>query len=102
MITHIPLNVHPNPKRVLIIGGGDGGVAREAASHPCVEHVDMVEIDAMVLKVAREYLPFTACGLDHPKVTVHTADGFAFLKECVANGTKYNVIITDSTDPGGM
>lgn len=101
MITHIPLNAHPNPRRVLIIGGGDGGCAREAANHPSVEHVDLVEIDAVVLKAARDFLPFTSVGFDHPKVTVHTADGFQFLKDRVANGEKYDVIITDSTDPGG-
>lgn len=102
MITYIPINVHPNPRRVLIIGGGDGGVAREAARHPSVEHVDLVEIDRMVLDLAREYLPFIASGLDNPKVSVHVADGLAFLKEHVAVGKKYDVIITDSTDPGGM
>uniref|UniRef100_A0A5K3EEZ7 Spermidine synthase n=2 Tax=Mesocestoides corti TaxID=53468 RepID=A0A5K3EEZ7_MESCO len=102
MIANISLNVHPNPRRVLIIGGGDGGVAREVARHPCVEHIDLVEIDPLVLKVARNYLPFTACGLDHPKVTVHTADGASFLRERLTSGQKYDVIITDSTDPGGL
>ncbi|KAH9280993.1 Spermidine synthase [Echinococcus granulosus] len=101
MIAHIPLSVHPNPRRVLIIGGGDGGVAREVIRHQCVEHVDLVEIDDMVLKLSRKYLPFTASSLDHPKVSVHVADGFAFLKEHAAKGEKYDVIITDSTDPGG-
>ncbi|VDK20240.1 unnamed protein product [Taenia asiatica] len=101
MIAHIPLSVHPNPRRVLIIGGGDGGVSREVVRHQCVKHVDLVEIDGMVLNLSREYLPFTASGLDHPKVSVHVADGFAFLKEHAIKGEKYDVIITDSTDPGG-
>ncbi|KAM7541807.1 hypothetical protein Aperf_G00000017037 [Anoplocephala perfoliata] len=101
MIAYIPINVHPNPRRVLIVGGGDGGVAREAARHPSVEHVDLVEIDEMVLKLAREYLPFMASSLDDPKVSVHVANGLAFLKEEVKVGKKYDVIITDSTDPGG-
>ena len=102
MISFIPLNAHPNPRRVLIVGGGDGGVAREVARHSCVEHIDLVDIDGMVIKLSREYLPFMASGLDHPKVSVHVADGFQFLKDCVAKGEKYDVIITDSTDPGGM
>ncbi|KAL5108046.1 Spermidine synthase [Taenia crassiceps] len=101
MITHIPMSVHPNPRRVLIIGGGDGGVAREVVRHQCVKHVDLVEIDGMVLNLSRKYLPFTSSGLDHPKVSVHVADGFAFLKERAIKGEKYDVIITDSTDPGG-
>ncbi|BHF69171.1 hypothetical protein SprV_0301221300 [Sparganum proliferum] len=99
MISFLPLNVHPCPRRVLIIGGGDGGVAREVARHPCVEHVDLVDIDEMVLEAAKQFLPFTACGLSHPKVVVHVGDGFQFLKE--AQAQKYDVIITDSTDPGG-
>lgn len=98
MISLIPLSVHSHPRRVLIIGGGDGGVAREVARHPLVEHVDMVEIDAMVLQVAADFLPFTASGLTHPKVSVHVADGFKFLEDV---NEKYDVIITDSTDPGG-
>lgn len=101
MISFIPLNAHRNPRRVLIVGGGDGGVAREAARHSCVEHIDLVDIDGMVVNLSREYLPFMAVGLDHPKVSVHVDDGFHFLKECVTKGEKYDVIITDSTDPGG-
>ncbi|VDL58220.1 unnamed protein product [Hymenolepis diminuta] len=101
MIAYIPLSVHPNPRRVLIIGGGDGGVAREVARHPSVEHVDLVDIDGVVIEMARKYLPFMAVGLNDPKVSVHVGDGFAYLKEHVAMTEKYDVIITDSTDPGG-
>lgn len=101
MIAYIPLSVHPNPRRVLIIGGGDGGVAREVARHPSVEHVDLVDIDGVVIETARKYLPFMAIGLNDPKVSVHVGDGFAYLKEHVAMAEKYDVIITDSTDPGG-
>uniref|UniRef100_A0A0X3NVS2 Spermidine synthase n=2 Tax=Schistocephalus solidus TaxID=70667 RepID=A0A0X3NVS2_SCHSO len=99
MISLLPLNVHPCPRRVLIIGGGDGGVARECARHSCVEHVDLVDIDEVVLEASRQFLPFTASGLSHPKVVVHVEDGFQFLKK--AQTHKYDVVITDSTDPGG-
>ncbi|VDN12553.1 unnamed protein product [Dibothriocephalus latus] len=99
MISFLPLNVHPSPRRVLIIGGGDGGVAREVARHSCVEHVDLVDIDEVVLEASKQFLPFTASGLSHPKVTVHVEDGFQFLKK--ARTQKYDVVITDSTDPGG-
>ncbi|VDO12170.1 unnamed protein product [Rodentolepis nana] len=101
MISYIPINVHPNPRRVLIIGGGDGGVAREVVRHSSVEHVDLVDIDGMVIETARKYLPFMATGLNDPKVTVHVDDGFAYLKKRAAMTEKYDVIITDSTDPGG-
>ncbi|XP_064613265.1 spermidine synthase-like [Liolophura sinensis] len=95
MIAHLPLNSHPEPKRVLILGGGDGGVAREVVKNSTVETVDICEIDQMVLDVSRKYLPFTSCGLDHPKVTVHVQDGAEFIK---AVQHKYDVIITDSSD----
>ncbi|KAJ3124445.1 putrescine aminopropyltransferase [Nowakowskiella sp. JEL0407] len=98
MIAHLPLNAHPNPKKVLVIGGGDGGVLREVVKHECVEEVTLVEIDAMVVEVSKKYLPKMAEGFNHPKVKVHIGDGFAYLKE---NTATYDVIITDSSDPVG-
>uniref|UniRef100_A0A146L2V2 Spermidine synthase n=1 Tax=Lygus hesperus TaxID=30085 RepID=A0A146L2V2_LYGHE len=98
MISFLPLCSHPNPKKVLIVGGGDGGVAREVSKHPLVESVDQVEIDGEVMEVCKKYLPWMAAGLSHPKVTVYVEDGFKFIK-----GKKgiYDVIITDSSDPVG-
>src|SRR5688500_12716640 len=55
MISHVPLFLHPNPQRVLIIGGGDGGTAREVLRHKAVQHVDMVEIDGLVVEACRKY-----------------------------------------------
>ncbi|KAF7995723.1 hypothetical protein HCN44_006830 [Aphidius gifuensis] len=98
MISFLPLCSHPNPKNVLIVGGGDGGVAREVVKHPLVEKVVQVEIDESVLEVSRTFLPFMASGLDHPKVTVNVGCGFQFMKN---HSNEFDVIITDSSDPVG-
>ena len=98
MISFLPLNSHKHPRHVLIVGGGDGGVARECAKHPLVETITLVEIDQMVIDVSKQHLPELAKGLTHPKVTVHVTDGLEFLKN---NETKYDVIIADLNDPDG-
>ncbi|KAJ3185337.1 hypothetical protein HDU85_001387 [Gaertneriomyces sp. JEL0708] len=98
MIAHLPLNAHSNPKKVLVIGGGDGGVLREIVKHECVEEVVLVEIDEVVPKVSKKFLPAMAVGFQHPKVKVHIGDGFQYLKD---NESSYDVIITDSSDPVG-
>ncbi|XP_050533014.1 spermidine synthase [Daktulosphaira vitifoliae] len=98
MISFLPLCSHPKPQRVLIVGGGDGGVAREVSKHPLVETIDQVEIDDKVVEVSKKYLPFMAIGFDSPKLNLHIADGFKFMKEHEAY---YDVIITDSSDPIG-
>lgn len=99
MISHVPLFVHPNPKRVLIIGGGDGGTAREVLRHKEVEHVDMVEIDGLVVEACRNHIRQTACGMDdNPRFNLHIDDGVKYVRE---NKTPYDVIIVDSTDPIG-
>lgn len=98
MITHVPLAVHPNPERVLVIGGGDGGAVREIARYKSVKHIDLVEIDETVIDVSREYLPFTACRLDDPRVHIFYEDGVKFIRR---SENKYDVIIVDSTDPFG-
>lgn len=98
MITFLPLNSHPNPEKVLIIGGGDGGVAREAAKHPLVKEIVQCEIDEDVVKVSKLYLPNMAKGFDSEKLKLHIGDGFEFLKN---NKNQFDVIITDSSDPEG-
>lgn len=98
MITLVALNSHPAPRRVLIIGGGDGGAAREAALHPRVESVTLAEIDERVPAVSRAFLPGIAAGLDHPKVNLRIGDGIAHVREVRA---AYDVVIVDSTDPVG-
>jgi spermidine synthase len=99
MITHVPLFLHPNPQRVLIIGGGDGGTAREVLRHKNVQHVDMVEIDGMVIEACRKFIPQTAVGMeDNARFSLFVDDGIKFVKE---TKQKYDVIIVDSTDPIG-
>ncbi|MCI5101740.1 polyamine aminopropyltransferase [Phaeobacter italicus] len=99
MLTHVPILAHGNAKRVLIIGGGDGGMAREALRHTSVEHVTMVEIDAGVVDFSKEYLPMLSDGaFDDPRLNLVINDGALFMKE---NTEKFDVIIVDSTDPIG-
>ncbi len=98
MIVHVPMAVHPNPRKVLVIGAGDGGCLRELVRYPEVEHIDVVEIDERVIAVCREWLPQTACGFDDPRVHIHIADGLKYVRKCV---DEYDLIIVDSTDPFG-
>ncbi|CAD6995464.1 spermidine synthase [Ceratitis capitata] len=98
MISFISLNSHPNPRKVLIVGGGDGGVAREVAKHPLVEEVHQVEIDERVVELSKKFLPNMATGFQNPKVKLTIGDGFAYMKKHV---NEFDVIITDSSDPVG-
>ncbi len=98
MMTHPALQAHPAPKRVLIVGGGDGGVAREVARHPEVERIDQCEIDGQVVAMARKFLPGMACGFDDPRMNLHIGDGLEFVK---AHHDEFDVVIVDSTDPVG-
>ncbi|WP_066634581.1 polyamine aminopropyltransferase [Desulfolucanica intricata] len=98
MITHVALNTHVNPKKVLIIGGGDGGVVREVVKHSEVEKIVHVEIDGKVIEAAKKYLPEISCALDNPKVEIIIDDGIKHVKE---HKNTYDIIIIDSTDPVG-
>ncbi len=98
MITHVPMSVHPSAKRILVIGAGDGGVIRELTRYPEVEHIDLVEIDELVVEVCKKYLPKTACRLDDERVHMHFEDGLKFIRHCE---DMYDLIIVDSTDPFG-
>ena len=97
MISHVALNTHPNPKRVLIIGGGDGGVATEVVKHPGVEEIHMCELDEDVTKVCKTHFPKIAEGLKDPRFKDFYMDGAKFVKE----NKNYDVIIVDSPDPVG-
>lgn len=98
MITHVPMAVHPNVKKVLVIGAGDGGVIRELTRYPEIEQIDMVEIDPMVVEVCKMHLPQTSCRLDDPRLKIYYEDGLKFVRFCE---DEYDLIIVDSTDPFG-
>lgn len=98
MISHIPLLTHPEPRKVLIIGGGDCGAAREVCKYSEVEQVDMVEIDELVVKVSKKYLPEVSGNLSDERVNFIFADGLKFIKE---RQSYYDIIIVDSSDPVG-
>lgn len=98
MITHVPLFTHPHAENVLIIGGGDGGTAREVLKHPNVKKCVMVEIDPVVIEASREWLPQTSCEFNNPRLEILTQDGVEYVKQCKE---KFDVIIVDSSDPIG-
>jgi len=100
MLAHVPLLAHGRPRRVLIIGGGDGGVAREVLRHREVDEVVMVEIDRMVVEVAMKYLPGHTKALGDSRLVIHYADGAQFLKD-EKNQSRFDVVLVDSTDPEG-
>ncbi|XP_031277257.1 spermidine synthase 1-like [Pistacia vera] len=97
MITHLPLCSIPNPKKVLLIGGGDGGILREISRHSSVEQIDICEIDTMLVNVYKEFFPEIAVGYEDSRVKLHVRDGTKFLKS-VQSGT-YDAIIVDAFDP---
>lgn len=98
MIAHVPLFVHPNPRRVLVIGGGDGGTVREIMKHGGIARVVMVEIDEAVVRACRTHMPTVSCALDDPRLELHIADGVEYVAHC---GETFDLVIVDSTDPIG-
>ena len=98
MITHVAMAVHPRVRRVLVIGGGDGGAVRELCRYDDIEHIDLVEIDEQVVEVSRRFFPETTCSLDDPRVSIMYRDGLRFVRGCK---DEYDLIIVDSTDPFG-
>ena len=98
MLTHIPMYSHPSPEKVLVIGGGDGGILREVTRHDSVREIDICEIDKDVINASKQYLPSMACGFDDSRVKLHIADGALFIKD---KQKYYDVIIVDSSDPIG-
>ena len=98
MVAHVPLFTHPNPKNVLVVGGGDGGVIREVLKHPSVEKATLVEIDGKVIEYSKKYLPTIAGALDDARVDVQVDDGFMHIAKAE---NEYDVIMVDSTEPVG-
>lgn len=97
MVAHPVMFAHPNPEKVLIIGGGDGGTAREVLKHSSVKHVDMVEIDEAVVRASKQFLPGIGAW-DDKRLKVLFEDGIAFVK---AAKSEYDVVIIDGSDPVG-
>lgn len=99
MLTHVPIFAHGEVKRVLIIGGGDGGILREVCKHNTVEEITQVEIDDQVIAMCKEYLPKHSAGsYDDPRVTIVIDDGANYVRQCQ---TAFDLIISDCTDPMG-
>jgi spermidine synthase len=98
MIAHIAMQAHPDPKHVLVVGGGDGGAIREVIKYDSVESATLVEIDEAVIEMSKKYLPDISCGLSDPRVTVMVADGIEHVNQSTG---KYDVILVDSTEPVG-
>lgn len=97
MIAQVPLAVHPHPRRVAVIGGGDGGAIREILRHPAVEEAHLIEIDERVVEVAQRFFPEIAIGLNDDRTHLHFTDGIAWAREA----RDFDVILVDSTDPVG-
>ena len=98
MVTHVPMSVHPKVKKVLIIGGGDGGVAREYCRYPEIETIDVVEQDDIFVDVCKQFFPETAMGFEDERVNIYYEDGLKFLRKKI---NEYDIIVNDSTDPFG-
>ncbi|MGB4209199.1 MAG: polyamine aminopropyltransferase, partial [Thermovirgaceae bacterium] len=96
MLAHVVLTAHPSPRRVLIVGGGDGGSAREAVKHPTVEEVVLVDIDQEVINASKQFFPSLSAGLEDPKATVLTMDALEYVR---GKKSEFDVVIVDSTDP---
>ncbi|MDO4549126.1 MAG: polyamine aminopropyltransferase [Clostridia bacterium] len=98
MVVHVPMAVNPDVKRVLIIGGGDGGVARELIAYEGIESIEVVEPDEVLVKICREYFPEAVKGFEDERVSIIHRDGLRYLRGKYA---EYDLIINDSTDPFG-
>jgi len=99
MMAHPVLFTHPNPRRVLIIGGGDCGTLREVLRHPELEKVEQVDIDEGVTRASEKFFPELCESNNDPRAALHFTDGLKWVKEAPAGS--YDVIIVDSTDPIG-
>ena len=98
MLVHVPMAVHPSPRRALIVGGGDGGSLREVLKHREVESVTLAEIDPQVIEVAKRFFPAMTQGFDDPRAQVAAVDGAALLRQ---HRDAFDVIIVDAPDPVG-
>jgi spermidine synthase len=99
MLVHVVMNSHPDPKRVVVIGGGDGGTVREVLKHKSVEKVYFIEIDEEVINVSKKFFPSVASGMKDKRVEIKCMDGAEFVKGRKAD---IDLVIVDSTDIVGF
>jgi len=98
MLAFLPLFSHPNPKKVCVVGGGDGAILSRLVMHPQLEEIFLCELDERVIECSKKFFPQFRRGFDDPRVTILTSDGAKFLSEYK---DYFDVIITDSSDPIG-
>ena len=96
MMAHVPICAHPDPKNVMIIGGGDGAIMREVLKHECVKKCTLIDIDERVIESSKKYLPFAGCSFDDARADVKCMDAMKYIRE---TDERYDVVIIDSTDP---
>ena len=96
MMAHVPLCSHPDPKCVLIVGGGDGAILKEVLKHPSVERCTLIDIDERVIAASKEWLPTVGCALSDPRADVRCMDAMEYLR---TTSDRFDVAIVDSTDP---
>ena len=99
MLVHVLMHAHPNPRNVVVIGGGDGGAVREVLKHAAVEKVYFIEIDEEVITVSKQFFPSVASRVSDPRVEIHCMDGAEFVK---SRSGDIDAIIVDSTDIVGF
>jgi spermidine synthase len=99
MLAHVALHAHPDPKRVVVVGGGDGGTVREVCKHPGVEKVYFIEIDPEVIRISQEFFPAVSASVEDPRVEIRNMDGAEFVK---SRSSDIDVVLVDSTDPIGF
>ncbi len=95
MLVHVLMHAHPNPRNIIVIGGGVGGAVREVLKHDSVEKVYFIEIDEEVINISRQFFPSVACGVDDRRVEIKCMDGAEFVK---GRDSDIDVVIVDSTD----
>jgi spermidine synthase len=96
MLTHVVMHAHSNPKKIIVIGGGDGGVVREVLKHKTVEKVYFIEIDEEVINVSKKFFPAVSSGVDDPRVEIKVMDGADFVAK--RKSADIDAVIIDSTD----
>lgn len=98
MIVHTPMAVHPCINDVLVIGAGDGGVIKELCKYDSIKHIDLVEMDEVLIEAAKKYLPNSSGSFDDERVNIIISDGLKYVRKCE---DQYDLIIVDSPDPFG-